>query len=106
MHYDNASETKSEWKPDSDKAIVERTKLRTQRFDEIAENEKTINPELFKICFDYPSPTGVYKVLDESKNLEENKAQVNKLDKLQLNIQMETFKTFKILKNASNDCLE
>ena len=50
LHYDNIPES------ETDESIGERTKLRRQRFNEIAENEKTIDLELFRKYFGYLIP--------------------------------------------------
>ena len=63
-HYYSTSELESESKSEikqSEENIAERTKLRRQRFDEIAEREKMINPELMKYYFTYLSPSNMYK---------------------------------------------
>ena len=68
-YYDKPSE--------SEESIAERTKLRRQRSDEIANKEKMINPKLFKEYFEYLSPSDMHKKLNETIGLGENKAQVN-----------------------------
>ena len=66
-----------------EESIAERTKLRRQRSDEIANKEKMINPELFREYFEYLSPSDMHKKLNETIGSEENKAQVNAIkDKL------------------------
>ena len=68
---------------ESEESIVERTKLRRQRSDEIANKEKMINPEFLKKYFEYLSPSDMHKKLNETIGSEENKAQVNAIkDKL------------------------
>ena len=54
--------------------------LKRQTFDEIAQKEKKISLELFEIYFDYSSPSYMYKSLNETENLEENKVLVNILE--------------------------
>ena len=68
-YYDKPSE--------SEESIVERTKLRRQRSDEIANKEKMINPEFLKKYFEYLSPSDMHKKLNETIGSEENRAQVN-----------------------------
>ena len=67
---------------ESEEIITERTNLRKQRFDEIAKKEKMISSELFEIYFGYSSPSNIYKALNETIILEENKAQVNTMKHL------------------------
>ena len=66
---------KLEQKPKPEESVGERTKLKKQRLNEIAENEKKINLELFKRYFQCSSPVGMYKNLNESINTEKNKIQ-------------------------------
>ena len=70
--YLNYSDKPSE----SEESIAERTKLRRQRFDEIAKKEKMIDPESFREYFDYSSPSHMYKNLNKRVGSQENKAQV------------------------------
>ena len=65
----------------SEESIAERTKLRRQGFNEIAEREKMIDPKLFRECFGYSSPSVMYKNLNKTISTEENKAQVNMIKK-------------------------
>ena len=67
---------------ESEESIAERTNLRKQRFDEIAEKEKMISSELLEKYFGYSSPSNIYKALNETIILEENKAQVNRIKRL------------------------
>ena len=68
---------------ESEESIAERTKLRRQRSDEIANKEKMINSKFFAEYFDYLSPSDTYKTLNKTISLEENEAQVNVIkDKL------------------------
>ena len=57
---------------DYEKGIAERTKLRKQRFNEIANEEQDINNDLFKEYFKYQSRSNMYNELDETKNTEAN----------------------------------
>ena len=63
-----------------EKSIKEITKLRRQRFDEIAKKEKKISSELFEQYFDYSSPSDMYKTFNETESSEENKTQVNTIE--------------------------
>ena len=60
-----------------EESIVERTKLRRQRSDEIANKEKMIDLKLFREYFEYLSPSDMYKNLNKTIDSEENKAQIN-----------------------------
>ena len=62
---------------ESEESIAERTKLRRQRSDEIAEKEKMIDPESFREYFEYLSPSDMYNNLNKTIGSEENKAEVN-----------------------------
>ena len=66
---------------ESQESIAERTKLKRQRFDEIAKKEKMISPELFEKYFRYSSPSDIYKALNETTSLEENKYDSSKYDR-------------------------
>ena len=59
---------------ESEESIAERTKLRRQRFDEIANKEKMIDRELFRKYFEYLSPSDMHKNLNKTIESEENKA--------------------------------
>ena len=75
LNYQSA--VKSEPKPKSeDQSAAERTKLRRQRLDKIAKKEKMRNLELFKNYLNYPSPSNIYKALNETKSLEENNTHI------------------------------
>ena len=77
--YLNCSDKPSE----SEESIAEKTKLRRQISDEIAEKEKMIDPESFREYFEYLSPSDMYNNLNKTIGLEENNAQVNVIkDKL------------------------
>ena len=71
-YYDKPSE--------SEKSTAEKTKLRRQRSDEIANKEKMINPEFLKKYFEYLSPSDMHKKLNETIGTEENKTQVNAIE--------------------------
>ena len=54
-----------------ERSIMERIKLRKERFDEIKRKEQNINNELFKAYFiDYQSPSSMYKELSKTKDTE------------------------------------
>ena len=55
---------------ESEESIAERTKLRRQRFDEIANKGKKIDPELLREYFDYLSLSDMYKNLNETIDTE------------------------------------
>ena len=57
--------------------MAERTKLKRQRFDEITNKEKKIDPESFREYFEYSSPSDMYKNLSETIDSEKNETQVN-----------------------------
>ena len=66
-----------------EKSIPEKTKLRRQRSDEIANKDKKIGLKLFREYFEYLSPTDMYKNLNKTIGSEKNDAQVNAIkDKL------------------------
>ena len=62
-----------------EESIAERTKLRKQRSDTIANKEKTINLKLFKNYFNYESPSKMYNTLSGTKNTEKHNIQVNSI---------------------------
>ena len=62
---------------ESKESIAERTKLRRQRLNEIAQKEKMISSKLFEEYFGYLSPSDMYKALNETTGSEENKVQAN-----------------------------
>ena len=64
----------------------QRTKLRKQRLDEIAKKERMINPKMFREYLD------MYRDLNKTTGLEENKAQVNTIKNRLANL-MEAFKS-------------
>ena len=51
---------------ESEESIVERTKSRRQRSDEIANKEKMIDPKLLKKYFEYLSPSDMHKKLNKT----------------------------------------
>ena len=52
-----------------ERSVVERTKLRRGKFDEIERKEQNIKNELFKAYFtDYQSPSNMYKKLSKTKD--------------------------------------
>ena len=54
-----------------ERSIMERIKLRKERFDEIKRKEQNINNELLKAYFiDYQSPSSMYKELSKTKDTE------------------------------------
>ena len=60
-----------------ERSIMERIKLRKERFDEIKRKEQNINNELLKAYFiDYQSPSSMYKELSKTKDTE-NKVRVD-----------------------------
>ena len=75
FHYKDES-SKSESKSESEDT-AEITKLKRQRFYEIANKEKKIDPESLREYFEYSSPSDMYKNLIETIDSEENEAQVN-----------------------------
>ena len=77
------TKSKPELKPKVGAFIAERTKLRRQRYDEIANKEKMIDLESFRKYFGYLSPSDMYKNLNKAIDSKENKAQINAIkDKL------------------------
>ena len=60
---------------------MERNILRKQRLNEIAKKEKMINNDFFKEYFEYSSLSNMYKNLNTSIDIEENKTKVNKIKK-------------------------
>ena len=64
---------KFEQEPKPEESVEEIAKLRKQRLNEIDENEKKVNLELFKRCFKHPSPVDMYKNLNKSINTGRNK---------------------------------
>ena len=88
-----ASESdKGKSEPTPEESIVERVKLRRQRSAEIAKKEKEISLELFGRYFGYSSPSVMYKALNETKNPEENRAEINTIENSLTNL-IETLKS-------------
>ena len=87
LHYDNIPES------ETDESIGERTKLRRQRFNEIAENEKTIDLELFRKYFGYLIPSNIYKVLSDTKITKGNKTQADLIKNNLTNLKTDTENT-------------
>ena len=73
LHYQSTVKLKQESKPEE--SVGERTKLRKQRLNEIATNEKKISLELFRKYFEYLRPLDMYKNLNESINTARNEFQ-------------------------------
>ena len=61
------------------KSTAERITLRKQRLKEIAKKEKTTDNNLFREHFEYSSPSDMYKNLNTTTDIEENKTKVNKI---------------------------
>ena len=62
----------------SERSVPKRTKLKSQRFNEIERKKKNGNKELFKIHFtDYQNPSSMYKKWSEAENAEINKDRVD-----------------------------
>ena len=78
-----------ELKPKFEESITERTMLRKQRLNEIAKKEKTIDNNLFKEQFEYSSPSNMYRNLNTTKDIEENKTKVNKIKNNSADLMME-----------------
>ena len=64
----------------AEESITDRTKLRRQKLNEIAKKEKEMSFDFFKKYFGYSSPSNMYKTLNETKNSDKNKAQVNTIE--------------------------
>ena len=79
-----------------EKSIAEKTKLRKQRFDEIANEEEDINNDLLKEYFKYQSQRNMYKELDETKKPETNQIKVDSIKKTLSKLQ-------KIIDNVPKD---
>ena len=69
------STVKLEQKSKPEQSVGERTKLRRQRLDEVAEKEKNIDLGLFRCYFKYSCPSNMYKKLGAADT--ENKVKVN-----------------------------
>ena len=68
-----------ELKPKFEESIAEGTILRKQRFSEIVKTETMINNNLFNEYFEYLSPSNMYKNLNTTTDIEENKTALNKI---------------------------
>ena len=75
-----------------EESIVEKTKLKRERSDKIANKEKTINLKLFKNYFNYQSPSKMYNTLSYTINTEKHNIRVN-LIKSGLNDLQKTLET-------------
>ena len=53
--------------------------LRTERLNESASKKNMINNYFFKENFEYSSPSNMYKNLNTTTDIEENKIKVNKI---------------------------
>ena len=71
---------------ETEESIAERTKLKRQRSDEVTKKEKKISSKLFARYSGYSSPSDMYKALNETKNSEENKAEVNTIENKLVNL--------------------
>ena len=78
-----------ELKPKFEESLTERTMFREQRLNEIAKKEKTIDNNLFKEQFEYSSPSNMYRNLNTTKDIEENKTKVNKIKNNSADLMME-----------------
>ena len=87
---DYQSTLKLELKPTSEESVGGKTKLRKQRLNEIAKNEKKINLELFRKYFKYLSLVDMYKNLNESINTEINKIQTELIKDALTNFKKDT----------------
>ena len=65
-----------ELKLKSKKSVAKRNISRKQTVNEIANKEKTIYDNLFKVHFEYSSPSNMYKDLSTTIDIEENKTKV------------------------------
>ena len=70
-------------------SIAERNILRKQRLNEIAKKEKTIDNNFFKKYFKYSIPSNMYKSLNTTTDIEENKTKVNKMKNNLADLMME-----------------
>ena len=77
--YKRSIAKKPKWEPEFKESIAERNMLRKQRLNEIAKKEKLINNNFFKENFEYSSPSNMYKNLNTTADIEENKIKVNKI---------------------------
>ena len=77
--YKKSIAKKPKLEPEFKESIAERNMLREQRLSEIAKKEKTINNNFFKDNLEYSSPSNMYKNLNTTADIEENKIKVNKI---------------------------
>ena len=77
--YKESIAKKTKLEPEFMESIAERNILRKQRFNEIAKKEKTIDNNFFKKYFEYSIPSNMYKSLNTTTDIEENKTKVNKM---------------------------
>ena len=82
--------------PETEESIAERTKLKRQRVPEIVNENHTISLELFRKYFGYSNPSNMCKLLNDTKNTERNKAQVDLIKSNLTNLKRN-------IKNASKD---
>ena len=82
--------------PETEESIAERTKLKRQRVAEIVNENHTISLELFRKYFGYSNPSNMCKLLNDTKNTERNKAQVDLIKGNLTNLKRN-------IKNASKD---
>ena len=82
--------------PETEESIAERTKLKRQRVPEIVNENHTISLELFRKYFGYSNPSNMCKLLNDTKNTERNKAQVDLIKGNLTNLKRN-------IKNASKD---
>ena len=80
--YKKSIAKKPKLEPEFKESIAERNMLREQRLSEIAKKEKTINNNFFKDNLEYSSPSNMYKNLNTTADIEENKIKVNKINNL------------------------
>ena len=71
---------------ETEESIAEITKLKRQISDEVTKKQKKISSKLFGRYSGYSSPSDMYKALNETKNLEENEAEVNKIEDKLVNL--------------------
>ena len=104
LDYPSAVKLKQEPKPEE--IVGERTKLRKQRLNEVAENEKKINLELFKRYFKYSSLVDLHKNLNESINTERNKIQTESINNAVTNLKKDTENTPKSNANKIEEIIK
>ena len=104
LDYPSAVKLKQEPKPEE--SVGERTKLRKQRLNEVAENEKKINLKLFKRYFKYSSLVDLHKNLNESINTERNKIQTESINNALTNLKKDTENTPKSNANKIEEIIK